>query len=87
MAARTLQSISFAMDYIAVDFRRNILVTVTAGIFGDGVIEPGNLDCVGVAPAGEVERMPEAVVSLHCILAEYIVRGMAVVACRCRVMT
>ena len=86
MAPSALQSIGFAVDDVAVDFRRNVFVTATAGVLRHFVIELGDLDGVGIASAGEVERVPESVVSLHCIFADYVMGCMAVVARRCRVM-
>ena len=86
MAPGALQSFSFAMDDVAVDFRRNVFVTATAGVLRHLVIELGDLDGVRIASAGEVERVPESVVSFDCIFADYVVGCMAVVARRCGVM-
>ena len=86
VAAGALQAFSFAVHDIAVDFRRDVFVTAAAGVFRDLVIEPGDLDGVRVIAAGEVKRVPESVVSFHCILADEVVRGMAIVTGRYRVV-
>ena len=80
MAARALQSLSFAVNDVAIDRGGDVFVTTTAGVFGDLVIEFGDLDGVGIPAGCEVERMPETVVRLDGVFAEDIVRSMAIVA-------
>ena len=86
MATRALQSFGLAVDDIAFDFRCNVFVTAAAGVLGHFVVELGDLNRVGIVAAGEIKRVPESVVSLHCIFADNVMGCMAVVARRCRVM-
>lgn len=86
VAASTLQPFGFAMYNVAVDFRRDVFVTAPAGVFRHSVIELGDLDRVWIVAAGKVVRMPESVVGLHCILADDVVRCVAIVTCGHRTM-
>src|SRR5208282_6852996 len=86
VAASALQSFGLAVDGIAVDFRRNVFVTAAAGILRHLVVELGDLDGVGIASAGEVERVPESIVRFYGILADDVMGRMAVVARSCGVM-
>src|ERR1035438_8377082 len=79
MATGTLQPFSFAVYNVAVDFRRDVLVTAAASVLRDPVIELGDLNRVGVVAAGEVKGMPESVVCLHGVFANEVVRGVAIV--------
>src|SRR5271169_4715909 len=87
MAASALQTTCLAVNHVAVNRGSNVFVTATAGVLGDFVIEPGDLDRVGIAAGGEVEGMPESVVGLHRIFADDVMRSVAVVAGRDRMMT
>src|SRR5579862_3005484 len=57
----------------------DVFVAAAAGVFGDPVIELGDLDGVGIPASREVERMPETVVGLHRICAEDVVGRVAIV--------
>ncbi len=87
VAARALQTCRLAVRDVAIDRRGDRLMAPAAGVLGDLVIELCNLDGVGIPAAGEVKRMPESVVRLHCIFADDVVRCVAIVAGRGRVVT
>ena len=54
--------------HVAIDGRRDVLVASAAAFSVTLVIELRDLDGVGIASAGEVERVPESVVGLDRIL-------------------
>ena len=86
VAARALQAFSLAVHDVAVDGRGDVLVATAAGVLRYLMVELGDLNGVGIVAAREVERMPESIVGLHRIFADQIVRGVAIVAGRDRVM-
>src|SRR4029077_9101069 len=86
VASGALESGGFAVNYVSVDGGGDAFVAVAAGVLGDFVIELRDLDGVGIPAGGEVEGMPESVVGLDGVLAENVVRSVAVVAGRGRVM-
>jgi hypothetical protein len=87
MAACALQSFCLSVDNVAVDCLRDVFVAMAASRFGYLVVEVGDPDDVRVITSGEIERMEKAVRSLNCVLANDIVRRVAIVAGRRRVMT
>src|SRR5579871_1424864 len=80
VAARALNAFGATVHHVAINRRSNVLVAAAAGVLRDLMIEARDLDVVGIASGGEVKRMPEAVVGLHGILADQVVRGVAIVA-------
>jgi len=86
VASGALKTGSFSVHNVAVDRRRDGLVTSPARVLGHLMIELGDLDCVGIPAGGEVERVPESVVGLDGVLSENVVRRVAVVAGGSRVM-
>src|SRR6476620_1854942 len=59
---------------------------MATGVLGDFVVELCDLDGVGIPAGREVEGMPESVVGLDGVFSENVVRGVAVVTGRGRVM-
>ena len=55
-------------------------------ILNDLMIEPGDLDRVGISAAREIKGVPESVVRLHRILPDNVMGSVAIVAGRHRVM-
>ena len=82
MAASTLQPLCLAVHHVAIDRLGDIFVAVTASRFRYLVVEVGDPDDVRVITSGEIERMEKAVRSLNCVLANDIVRRVAIVAGR-----
>ena len=80
VATRALQAFGLAVYDIAVDGRSDVLVTAAAGILGDLVVELGDFDGVGIVAAGEVERVPESIVSFDRVFSDEVVRRVAVIA-------
>ena len=86
VAACALETFGFGVRYVSVDRRCDRFMTPVAGILHHLVIELGDLDRVGISAAGEIEGMPESVVCLHRIFPHNVVRSVAIVAYRHRVM-
>lgn len=86
VATRAVEACGFAVNNVAVDRRGDRFVAAAACVLGDPVIEFRDLDSVGIMPAGEIKRMPEAVVGLDGILSDQVVGSVAVVAGRDRMM-
>jgi len=86
MAACALQSLCLSVDNVAVDGLRDVFVAMAASRFGYLVVEVGDPDDVRVVPCSEIERMEESVRSLNRIFADDIVRRVAIVAGRHRMM-
>ena len=63
-----------------VDGRGDVLVTAPARVLRHLVIESGDLDGIGILAASEVERMPETIVGFYRILADQVVRCVAIIA-------
>ena len=80
VAARALQPFGLAVYDIAVDGRSDVLVTAAAGVLGHVVVELGDFNSVGIVAAGEVERVPESVISLDRVFSDEVVRRVAVIA-------
>jgi hypothetical protein len=75
-----LQPFGLAVYDIAVDGRSDVLVTAAAGVLGHVVVELGDFNSVGIVAAGEVERVPESVISLDRVFSDEVVRRVAVIA-------
>src|SRR5215471_17240039 len=80
VAASALQPLGFTVSYVAIDGFCDVFMPTAASVFGDLVIELGDLDVVGIAAAGEVERMPESIIGLHHVLAHDVMGCMTVIA-------
>ena len=80
MATRALQTRSLAVNYITVDRRGDRFVTASASVLHHLVIEFRDLNGVGIPPRSEVKRVPKAVVGLHSIFSEDVVRCVAIIA-------
>src|SRR5882672_5760262 len=87
VAARALESLRFALHYVAINRRGDRFMAPAAGVFDHLVIELCDLDRVGISAAGEIKRVPEPIVRLHRILSYNVVRSVAVVAGSHGVMT
>lgn len=86
VAAGALESGGLAVNDVAVDGGGDAFVTMATGVLGDFVVELCDLDGVGIPAGREVEGMPESVVGLDGVFSENVVRGVAVVTGRGRVM-
>ena len=86
VAARALQSFGAAVHYVAVNRRSYVLVAAAAGVLSDLVVEFRDLEGVRILSAGEVKRVPETVVGLNSVLADKIVRRVAIVTHSNRMM-
>lgn len=85
MAARATDGL--AMRWRAmVDCFRDRFVTVTACVLGYFVIARRDAKRIGKIPRGEIERVPKAVPRFGHVLANQVVRRMAVVTNRDRAM-
>ena len=58
----------------------DVFVAVTTRVFCHLVIEFRDLNGVGIPPRSEVKRVPKAVVGLHSIFSEDVVRCVAIIA-------
>jgi len=80
VAAGALQTFGFTVNYVAVDGRSDVLVTMTACGLDDLVVEVSNTNVVRVEAGREIEGMKKAVRSLNRVLADNVVWRMAIVA-------
>ena len=81
VASRAFKTLRLAVRNIPVDRRGDLFMTAPARAFRNAVIELRDFDGVGIPASGEVKGVPEAVVGLHRVLAEEIMRRVAIVAC------
>src|SRR4029078_521073 len=80
VAAGALQTFGFTVNYVAVDGRSDVLVTMTACGLDHLVVEVSNTNVVRVEAGREIEGMKKAVRSLNRVLADNVVWRMAIVA-------
>src|SRR5512144_2141864 len=80
VAAGALQSFGRTVNYVAIDGGCDVLVTATARGFDNLVVEVGDADVVRVEASGEIEGMKKAVGGLNRVLADNVVRRVAIVA-------
>lgn len=86
VAARALEAFRFAVHSVSINRRRDRFIAPAAGVLHHLVIELRDLDRVGISAASEIKGMPESVVRLHRIFPHNVVRSVAIVACRHRVV-
>ena len=63
-----------------IDSGGDVLMTATARVFRNFVIEAGDLNRVGISAAGEIKGVPETVIGFYRVFADDIVRRVAIVA-------
>ena len=80
VAAGTLQTFSFSVNYVAVDSRCDVLVAMTACGLDDLVVEISDANIVRVEAGREIDGMKKAIRRLNRVLAQDIVRRMAIIA-------
>src|ERR1051325_2210408 len=86
MAAGTLNFIDLAVHSAKINVLHNILVTTPTSRLRNLQIKPCDLNVVWIAPCSEIEGVKKTVTCLDGILAYEIVRRMAIVASRGRVV-
>ena len=80
MTTSALYPAGVAVDILGIDGLCDGRMAAPACGFDDLAVEAGDLNRVRIISGGEIKRVKETVARLHRILADNIVRGMAVVA-------